>query len=41
MHYLHKILVYIPEITDTPNEMSREDLLKEIRSHADSTTDDC
>lgn len=40
MHYLHKILVYIPEITDTPNEMSRENLLKEIRSHADSTTED-
>lgn len=40
MHFLHKILVHIPDITNTSDEMNRKELLQQIRLYADSATED-
>ena len=39
MHYLHKILVYIPDvISDQCDEMTREEKMDAVRRHADEQT---
>lgn len=39
MHYLHKILVYIPDAIPDQTGMSRDDLLNAIRTHASDETE--
>lgn len=41
MHYLHKILVHIPDVTLFPNDkMDEKELLESIRLYADNKTED-
>lgn len=41
MHYLHRILVYIPDVTDKSIEtMKKNETLQKIRSYADLETED-
>lgn len=40
MHYLHKILVYIPDAVSVEDEMIREEKMDRIRSYADEQTSD-
>lgn len=39
MHYLHKILVYIPDVSKEADSMIRDSLVSAIRSHAESETE--
>lgn len=40
MHYLHKILVYVPDVIGTSDaEMDKKELLESIRSYAESETE--
>ena len=39
MHYLHKILVHIPTATDVDADTPREQILKDVISHAKSETE--
>ncbi len=39
MHYLHKILVHIPSATDAEPDAPKEDILRDVISHAKSETE--
>lgn len=39
MHYLHKILVYIPDVDKEYKKSNRAELIDEIRSHAEDRTE--
>lgn len=40
MHYLHKILVYVPDVIGTSDEnLSEKELFESIRSHAENETE--
>lgn len=39
MHYLHKILVYIPDVVPDVSETDHEVLIRRIRSYAEEVTD--
>lgn len=40
MHYLHKILVYIPDAVSAEAEMTKEEKMDAVRSYADEQTAD-
>lgn len=39
MHYLHRILVYIPDVSNDVISLKRDSLISTIRSHAESETE--
>lgn len=40
MHYLHKILVYIPDAVEKSKEYERNEMINVIRTYAEYTTED-
>ena len=40
MHYLHKILVYIPDAVTDRDNYERSELIDAIRTHAENTTEE-
>ena len=39
MHYLHKILVYIPDVVSDRRDYEKTELLEAIRNHAENQTE--